>query len=343
MSIKSIIVVSPFSFNNDHITFEAACILLFLNLQYESIIFFWENEHVKNLKNIIWANQKISYFTLRSYFWKFLFGYLVLIFVFLYSLFHRKTKIIFLSFEHPHLIIPISLFFTKTIAILHRINGKTPFRELIKKIGYDIFLKRNSVLVLGEWIYEKLPAHNNLSWIYHPLFPRVGNNFFEKNQNWICLFVDEEYLPWAQKIKQIILWFPSFKLYENINFISPNREYILTQEEYFSVLQKSRFCIFLQDVNKYNEFCSGRFFDALSFWVMSISLKSSMTSFMLKNYWEICYHYDSFDELLLALPWYLCFNQSKLASLESHLWKVAQNIFEHDCLKLKGILQNNLN
>lgn len=284
--VKTINLISPFSIGPEHSTFDRAFVELYMAMWYK-IIFWWESKHCDIIKEWYLNNIEFKQYKFKN---KGM-GGLKLIFNLIIK---RKylEEIFFLSFDHPHLVIFISLFFKKSIGIIHFGEGKWYYPLWLKKLLIYKYTLKNKAFVLGKWINLRIFGEK-IPWIFHPIsiytyvrkrttsdklvfgFSRVKNYKKISTQN-----IDK------LRTKILNLWWTIKSIDGNMNL-----------KDYLKNIQTNDFLIFLSNKDAYSNRCSGTVFDSITNGVPVIGLTCKMFDDLEKDFGFIGYFFENITEM----------------------------------------------
>lgn len=294
---KIYILASPFCLWNEHLTFEAWVVELLSEFKNSKIIFVGERHHVWKLKMLV-PHLSIIYIS-QSFQSRFLLGFYVIFSVFFLHIF-GKNKVLFLSFEHPHIVFLIGMLFRNSIWFLHTYWSRNKIINFIKKIWYKFFILRNKSIVLWDWIYKNMPFYKNNFFIHHPIPSFLSNLHAEKKKNQVVIFPSHKH--------RFIGW-------EGITYLIKQQledqgvqvlesgwsERKLDIYDYYYQLATSQFCVFLSSKNDYDLRCSWSLFDALGLWIFVYGIESEMSRSILHDFWNIGFFGSSIEDIYYAL------------------------------------------
>lgn len=308
--MNNIIFVSPFHRNLEHIIFEASVIKLYhYNNPKSSLIYIGQAKHFSIIKNFlpdwIWIVWYIFDIENRIIlFWLCLFQ----------SFFFRKSTIVYLALD-IHYIYFFTIFWPKIATVFMHRYPRDSKNILLKYI--NIFLLKNflffqrkvCIFVLWEWIFNRINRDFSLSkrekkcfkWMNHPYLTSTVldvNDFEFKNIKFWFI--------WRQKV--------SYKknIYSEINniqnfisnywgFLVSTGEEIISQEEYFKLINSCTYLMFISNPEAYMYRCSWIFIESIIYWKPIICLSSGISDYFFQKFWNIWYSCSSLDEMKMII------------------------------------------
>lgn len=319
---KNVILVSPFSIWMEHSSFDIGFIQTFLDLSY-TVKFFWEKAHCELIAEFFKWNNLVS---LQSFsennkvflWWK------IILNVFLC----RENKpMVFLSFDHPHILFFVWIFFRNTIGISHYLWGKWYFPWFIKKLWLWLYSLRNRIVVLGPWILKD-SALLKIDWIFHPIiqanksgYIKFGKRlFFTKQETY--KMQDAFDLSFIRE-KSINNWYYVLKTEKNLSI-----------NDYLKRLEYCQYMIILSSPDAYKNRCSGSLFDAISRGLPVLWIKSPMFESLQQEFWFFGYFFNNTKELSNFLLFSDSFNTKRVNSK-----KIEQIVINHNTKKFIELIK----
>lgn len=334
---KTFILVSPFCFQNEHTTFEAWFIQQLLSIHNWKIYFFWEINHCNSLGKYF-PGCNINFIPISPLWWRLFFGLRTLFLVFIFSFFKKNIKIIFLSFEHPHILFLVSLFFSGTHGCLHSGTAISPLLRFIKKIGLYFFSFRNEYFVLWRWIYKNLEVKKKVNWIYYPLF-KYENTLPSKNLKKLIVvfggsrykykFVNQD----LEKLITDILankWFDFLVLWK--------WDASLDMIEYHEILKNAYLSVFISSPMAYKLRCSGSFFDSINAWLPIVWFQCEMSTDIEDTFGKIWFFTSDTEEWFLKqLLFLLQQSEEQFSTIRRNLCSARDWIYRDNIARMRNL------
>lgn len=321
-----IIFVSPFHRGYEHHMFESSILNYYIKTYPKAdFLFIGETEHISHILSTIeypWKTFSIKTQSRNLLIW--------------YTFFQiirqpKEAKIIYLALDPFYLYFLLT--FRKSIDIwfMHKYWRDLTYwyDKFLSFLGLKFFLlthQSTKIFVLWPWIYQSIQNDSTLSIrekqqfqsILHPYFLSLPAIHTVKRNRAIKFgFIGRQKVSYKKINMQDIILVKSTIIKLGWEVAESHSTDFITNEDYFVILQKSDYILFLAPSNSYEYRCSGVLVEAIVYARPIICLSNPMTDYFFGIFGNIGYKFNTIQQLIDALP--------KIVTREPHEYRIQQN------------------